>query len=235
MMARGRFGKPGSSKLLWMASLWVLLTAAIPNIGAAGVQAVPEAPDDLAAFPASRDPIRIGLQWDDNSDNETNFEVERRVRNDKSVFERIATVPANQTQFIDGNIRNNIQYQYRVRAINADGASGYSNLVTAYFGSPGKIRVEPTKLAFGTVRVGRSATRKFTVRNTGRTDLTFRVSLPEGTAYTLDQSGEIELAAGKSRKIAVTFTPTARGKQNANVGVIIGTTEIKVKLRGQGR
>src|SRR5687767_3185506 len=45
-------------------------------VSAAQVQAAPEAPDDLEAFPADREPIKIDLIWNDNSSNESKFEVE---------------------------------------------------------------------------------------------------------------------------------------------------------------
>ncbi|UOQ76119.1 hypothetical protein MUN84_16155 [Hymenobacter sp. 5516J-16] len=66
----------------------------------------------------------LDLVWLDNSGTETGFEIERAQFG--SPFTRIATVGANVTGYTD-QVRLNGTYCYRVRAINAFGASGYSN------------------------------------------------------------------------------------------------------------
>jgi len=201
---------------------------------AAQLQAVPDAPTMLVAFAADRDPIKIGLRWDDNSANETKFEIERRLNDEDVDFEKIGETSANQTQFVDGNIRNNIQYEYRVRAVNADGPSDYSNPVVAFFGTPGKIRVQPTKIDFGTVKAGATRTRKFTVRNTGRTDISVTISLAEGTPFAIsDGGGVVQIKAGDSQSVSVQYHPTANGKDHADVSVLFGDVELKVKVKGK--
>lgn len=67
----------------------------------------------------------IHLIWLDNSGNETGFEVERAQFN-TTAFSRIATVGPNVTEYTD-QLRTNGTFCYRVRAVNATGASAYSN------------------------------------------------------------------------------------------------------------
>lgn len=209
---------------------------------AAQVAAVPEGPDELEAFPADRDPIKIGLIWSDNSANENGFEIYRRIfdEEDENEYERIGTVGANVTQFVDGNIRNNIQYEYRVRAFNEDGPSFFSNSVVAFFGTPGKIKIQPDKIDYGRVRPGSTRSRKFTIRNTGRSTLTVTVALVEGGGpFTITENGgELVLEPGTSKKVTVQYAPTAVGRDTAQVSVNLSDVELRVRLRGraiQGR
>ncbi len=222
-----------------LALVWCVFPASqtVRPAAAAQIQAVPEDPDELEAFPADRDPIKIGLIWNDNSGNETGFEVERRVYKSGNDFQKIGGTGANQTQFVDGNIRSNIQYEYRVRAVNADGASGYSNSAIAFFGTPGKIRVDPNKIDFGNTRTGATRKRKFTIRNTGQSIVDVTVSLVEGEGgpfSIVENGGELTLDPGTSKKVTVQYAPTAKGKDSAQVKVLLEDVELRVKLKGRG-
>ncbi|MDQ8183619.1 fibronectin type III domain-containing protein [Pelagicoccus sp. SDUM812005] len=66
------------------------------------------------------------LTWQDNSDNEDGFYIERS-KNGGS-FERIATLPANTTTFEDSDTQAGVRYRYRVQAFNSFGVSGYTNI-----------------------------------------------------------------------------------------------------------
>jgi hypothetical protein len=204
-------------------------------VSAAQIQAVPEAPDELEAFAADRDPIKIGLIWNDNSANEAKFEVERRIYKSGNDFDKIGETPANNTEFVDGNIRNNIQYEYRVRAVNADGASDYTNSAIAFFGTPGKIKIQPSKIDYGNTRPGATRNRKFTIRNTGRSTLTVTVSIVEGSGpFTITENGgEFEMEPGTSRKVTVQYAPTTLGRDTGQVSVKADDIELRVKLRGR--
>ena len=71
----------------------------------------------------------IGLSWEDNADNETNFQIERKTGG--GAFSAIATVNVNTTSYTDSGLEANTSYSYRVRAQNAAGNSGYTNTATA--------------------------------------------------------------------------------------------------------
>ncbi len=67
----------------------------------------------------------IDLLWLDKSSNETGFELERS-RVGVTGFVKIATLPTNTTFYTD-KVTTNGQFCYRIRAVNATGASAYSN------------------------------------------------------------------------------------------------------------
>jgi hypothetical protein len=220
-----------------LALVWGLVPAGngVRPVSAAQVQAIPEDPEDLEAFAADRDPIKIGLTWDDKSDNEDKFEVERRIYQSGNEFQKIGETGPNQTEFIDGNIRNNIQYEYRVRAVNQDGASDYTNSAIAFFGTPGKVKVQPNKIDYGNVRPGATRSRKFTIRNTGRSTITVTVAMVgEGGPFTItDNGGEFDMEPGTSVRVTVQYTPTEVGRDSGQVSVKMSDVELRVKLRGR--
>lgn len=85
------------------------------------------APSNLTAFGYSS--TQIQLQWQDNSANETGFEIERRTGS--GAFNLIRTVPADRTSFLDGGLAPETIYTYRVRAAGPGGPSAYSNTASA--------------------------------------------------------------------------------------------------------
>ncbi|MDQ5858239.1 MAG: metallophosphoesterase [Acidobacteriota bacterium] len=90
--------------------------------------ALPAAPSGLTATAVSRS--RIDLAWQDNSSNETGFQVERSRSG--GAFSLIATTAAGATSYSNtSGLTPGKLYSYRVRAINAAGTSGYSNTASA--------------------------------------------------------------------------------------------------------
>ena len=89
----------------------------------------PAAPGSLRAAATSR--TRMQLNWADNSNNETGFQIERCKGNRCTNFARVATVGANVTSFTDAGLSRGTTYTYRVRAVNEVGASTFSNTATA--------------------------------------------------------------------------------------------------------
>jgi len=81
----------------------------------------------LAVFlsAASLAAASLTLEWDDNSGNEEAFIVERSA--DGLAYAEIARVPANRTSYTDTRVIEGKAYFYRVRAVNAFGASEPSN------------------------------------------------------------------------------------------------------------
>jgi hypothetical protein len=101
---------------------------------------VPAAPSNLTAEALGQ--TQIKLNWDDNSDNEDAFEIERRTGNDD--FARIATVAAGVDTFTDTGLDANTRYTYRVRAKRGTSFSDYSNEASATTNSSAPI--SPTNL-----------------------------------------------------------------------------------------
>jgi hypothetical protein len=71
-------------------------------------------------------PTRFTLQWNDNSDNEDNFAIERKT-GPNGTYTQIALTAANSISYVDTAVTRGITYCYRVRAVNSAVASAYSN------------------------------------------------------------------------------------------------------------
>jgi len=85
----------------------------------------PSPPTDLevGAFPDGL----IQLRWEDNSENEDGFKIERSQGISNTSYVEIATVSADTTVYSDTNLVLEESYWYRVRAYNEFGDSDYSN------------------------------------------------------------------------------------------------------------
>jgi hypothetical protein len=84
----------------------------------------PSAPTNLTATAQSTSQIQI--RWSDASSNETGFKIERSL--DGNTFTQLGVVGAGVQSYTDTGLRANKPYYYRVRAYNAIGDSGYSNV-----------------------------------------------------------------------------------------------------------
>ena len=73
---------------------------------------------------------QINFYWQDTSENESGFEIERKRGADGN-FTLVYSAFANTTNFNDEALQWNTQYFYRIRATNAVGASAYSGEVSA--------------------------------------------------------------------------------------------------------
>jgi hypothetical protein len=77
---------------------------------------------------------KINLNWIDNSNNEANFIIQRKLGDTLSTnsYSIIATLPANNQSYIDSvGLQDTTKYSYRVFASNADTISAFSNQVQA--------------------------------------------------------------------------------------------------------
>jgi len=116
----------------------VTISATDDDTGTAGANVVvtvsqalllPAPPSSLAATVLST--TQVTLTWQDNSSNEAGFEIERcKGRNCKD-FSVVAQTASNVTTHQDNGLSNKTAYRYRIRAVNGDGNSAYSNLAAA--------------------------------------------------------------------------------------------------------
>jgi subtilisin family serine protease len=89
----------------------------------------PDAPSDLAAAGLSDQAIQLG--WTDNSDNETGFQIERSP-DGMTVWQQVGTVGEDITTFVNSTgLLCEATYHYRVRAVNNDKPSDYSDTASA--------------------------------------------------------------------------------------------------------
>jgi hypothetical protein len=70
-----------------------------------------------AAFTLLAPPAQLTLSWNDNSDNESNFAIERKTGT-SGTYSQIALTTNNITSYVDANVTLGVTYCYRVRAIN---------------------------------------------------------------------------------------------------------------------
>jgi glucose/arabinose dehydrogenase len=87
------------------------------------------APSDLDGFAAITlgvpPIIFVELSWQDNSNNEDGFIIERKIEN--GGYQDIGFVNKNITVFTDWDLLDSTLYTYRIRAFHINGFSGYSN------------------------------------------------------------------------------------------------------------
>ena len=91
----------------------------------------PAAPSNLVATTLSYN--KIGLQWNDNSTNETGFEIYRSTSLTTG-FTTVGLAVAGATSFTDSTVTANTRYYYQIRAVGQYGQSAFcSNYREAYW------------------------------------------------------------------------------------------------------
>ena len=93
------------------------------------------APTGLTGWADS--PTEITVTWKDNSQNETNFSVEWRVKGAGGPWD-LASVAANVTSYQIAELFPATWYEFRVKAWNAVSTSGFSNVAQAFTSDPPK-------------------------------------------------------------------------------------------------
>jgi hypothetical protein len=83
----------------------------------------PDTPTDLQATAMSSSQIK--LDWTDNSDNETEFQIQRATSGG-SGWQTIDSIGADSTAYTDNGLEAETEYVYRVRAVNDAGESEWS-------------------------------------------------------------------------------------------------------------
>jgi fibronectin type 3 domain-containing protein len=81
---------------------------------------VPMAPSELSALNYTANSITV--RWEDNSDNETGFMIDRYPASDPDDITEIK-VPENDTSYNDINLEPNTSYMYGIQAVNKAGSS----------------------------------------------------------------------------------------------------------------
>ena len=120
---------PGGGRLFSL--LLLLLVGALNLFLAAPLQArptAPTAPSNLAATGVST--TQINLSWQDNSGNESGFNIERSIAA-AGPWMQIASTGVNATSYSNNGLSAATTYYYRVYAYNSRGSSSYSNVASA--------------------------------------------------------------------------------------------------------
>jgi len=108
----------------------MLMSVPMQLAKAAGEPAAPSQLEAQASFPGD---LAITLTWNDNSLDDTAVEIERCIGSGCTEFVLIATRDSSiyGPWFNDVGLAEITTYSYRVRAVNAAGASSYSNVASA--------------------------------------------------------------------------------------------------------
>jgi len=125
-------GGDASMNVYWTCTTAGISRQLIPNSAFADVVtpgAVPAKPSALSVTAASYS--KINLTWVDNSTNETGFEVSRSTDR-TGTYQALGTTAAGATSFIDSvDLDPSTKYWYKIRAVNANGASAYVSTLQA--------------------------------------------------------------------------------------------------------
>lgn len=100
------------------------------NTASATTGDIPDAPSDLEAEGISSTSIK--LTWEDNSEDEIGFKVERRTSG--GAFTQIGVAGEDITTYTNSGLKSNTKYYYRVRAYNSIGNSAYTSEVAVETG-----------------------------------------------------------------------------------------------------
>ncbi|NBC28459.1 MAG: DUF1566 domain-containing protein [Spirochaetes bacterium] len=87
---------------------------------------IPVEPGDFEANTVIDSPNDVRLTWDDRSDNETSFQLQRKLASD-TTWENVVDggIDADATSQTDEGLLEDTQYDYRIRAVNNGGASDW--------------------------------------------------------------------------------------------------------------
>jgi fibronectin type 3 domain-containing protein len=111
-----------------------LAGSAAPSNVATSATTVPAIPTALADSTVSA--TAVLLMWVDNASNELGYEIQRCAGSGCADFVPVDTAAANSESILIDGLIETTAYRFRVRAFNASGNSGYSNIVLARSGAP---------------------------------------------------------------------------------------------------
>jgi hypothetical protein len=115
---------PTQSSTLYSGAMILTNTATIKaKAFKSGYNASSEASTTFTIVPP---PSQLNLTWQDNSTNESGFQIERKVGAGGS-YAQIASVGVNINSYLNTGLVSGTTYCYRVRAANSSEVSGYSN------------------------------------------------------------------------------------------------------------
>ena len=123
-------------------------------------------------------------------------------------------------------------YFARVTAVDTSGNESTCS-ATASGVAKADFSVTPsTTTSFGSVAVGTTVDRIFTVQNTSTTSFSGTASI--GAPYSIQTGGSFSLAAGASQTVTVRFRPTSSGTFAANVNFVAAGDTISRAVTGSG-
>jgi|GEM_PF-833207 len=160
----------------------------------------------------------LNLDWTDNSNNESGFEIERST--DGTNFSSLASVGANVTSYTDATVINGTTYWYRVRAYNGAGNSGYTNVANAV--APA-VNAAPTIGSIANVAITEGDADpvvNFTIGDAETNESSLTVQTATSNASLIPLSNIALGGSGASR--SVTLTPESGQAGSATITITVG-------------
>ena len=172
----------------------------------------------VALFTNSATAGQLTLTWNDNSDNEDGFRVERAI--DGENFESIGSVEADVAIFLDATVVENQSYSYRVKAFNEYGDSGYTNTA---IGSDGELTGAPTISSISDVSILEGSSTGSLAFTIGDAETSASVLAVSGSSsnQSLIPSGNISLG-GSGGDRTVSLTPVTGQTGSATISIVVG-------------
>jgi predicted phage tail protein len=104
--------------------------SAYSNVVSVTIPGPPAAPSGLAGTTFRQgNNARVTLTWNDNSNNESGFTLQRATNLNFTAGVNNTNIAANATTFTTGNLPRNTTFYFRIRAYNAAGTSAWSNIL----------------------------------------------------------------------------------------------------------
>lgn len=178
----------------------------------------------MAMFANSALASQLTLTWNDNSDNEDGFRIERSL--DGETYDSIGSVVANVSTYLDTTIVEGLAYTYRVKAFNEFGDSGYSNTASGIIESPNS---PPTISALSDIPIFEGSSTgalAFTIGDAETSASALSVSASSSN-QSLVSDGNITLGgSGANRTVSVAPLAGKTGTATISITVDDGTDSI---------
>src|SRR4029450_1596750 len=121
-------------------------------------------------------------------------------------------------------------YFARVTAVDASGNESACSASASGVAQPDFSVTPSTATSFGSVAIGSSVDRAFTVQNTNGSNISGTVSI--GAPYSILSGGSFSLAPGATQTVTVRFSPTAAGTFAGNVNFNAGGDTLSRPVSG---
>ena len=177
----------------------------------------------VALFVNSAIAGQLTLTWNDNSDNENGFKVERSI--DGETFNLIGSVESGVATYLDATVVENQIYSYRVKAHNEYGDSGYTNTAIGSVEDPNDA---PTVSSLSNVSIlegGNSGTILFSIGDTETNAADLTVVASSSNQSLLADSGIVLGGSGSARSFDLDPVSGASGSSIVTISVSDGTRE----------
>lgn len=168
---------------------------------------IPVAPSVLAGATPATAITEVALSWNDNSNNETSFIIQRSSTSAFTSIDKTMTATANSNRYNDWGLTPGTTYYYRMAAVNGSDESTFSNTLIYQPAVPTTAPIAPSTMTSATVSY--SAT---------EVQLNWADNSNNETGFTVQRSLTVDFTT------AVTISASSNSGQYNDWGLAVGTT-----------